>query len=291
MTKMTSLEWIYEGVVLAQQGGQLPPVDPPAEGDDAAAAAAAAAAAKAPPLDPKDAAADAGEGEEGEKKPAETKPPPPPAADWKDRRIAQLTARLRESERKAASVSTQTGEQSATPPAAVADAAELDRLVEQRASEKTAIDDFNRRCNETVASGKEAFPDFDAKVSDLKGLVDFSNPTENVNWNQFLIAALETGEAPALLHRLGSNLNEAMRILALSPMKMAVELTKLSAAPPPAEVSSAPRPIRPPGGPAGGSREPIDPTDPERSDRLTTAEWMRRRNAQEASRGRDGRRA
>ena len=46
------------------------------------------------------------------------------------------------------------------------------------------------------------------------------------SYNLFLDTAIETGEGPRLLHELGSNLDEAFRILSLPPTKMAVELAK-----------------------------------------------------------------
>ncbi len=267
--------------ILGQQSGG----DPPAAEVVAATEASPDPSPPAPPLDPADAAADAAA--DPPEPPAAPAAPaaPTPAADWKDRRIATLTARLREEQRQKAAAPAD----SPPAPAPAADQAELDRLVTARAAEMSAVDEFNRRCSEVVDAGKAAHPDFLDRVNDLKGLVDFGNLAEATNYNQFLLAALETGEAPTLLHRLGGNLNEAMRLLALSPMKMAVELTKMVTAAPPAETSGAPRPIRPPGGAPAGSRDPIAPDDPERADRLTTAEWMRRRNAQEAARG-DGRR-
>jgi hypothetical protein len=102
-----------------------------------------------------------------------------------------------------------------------------------------------------------------------------NDPQQANVYNSFLVAAIETGEGARIIHDLGGNLDEAARIMAMSPMRMAVELTKLSmrqAAP----TTSAPRPIRP----VGNNRSHnagINPDDPDRSDGLSTAEWMRRR--------------
>lgn len=198
-----------------------------------------------------------------------------PPEDWRDRRIAQLTARLRESERRAAA---QEPAQPGTQP--IADQAELDRLVEARAAERAAINEFNRQCNETAEAGRKQFgSEFDSRVQGLLGLIDRGDPQDALRYNQFLSAAIETGEAATLLHRLGGDLNEASRIMNLSPVRMGIELARL-AAKPEEQVSNAPRPIRPVGGTAGGSRDPIDPADPDRSDRLSTREWMARREAQ-----------
>jgi Ca2+-binding RTX toxin-like protein len=202
--------------------------------------------------------------------------------DWRDKEIAKLRAKNRALETAAKAPSA-----AGTPPAVIpptGDQAELDRLIEQRAEAKRAQDEFNRQCNEVVTNGREAFPDFMSRVDELKQLRDLTNPSEAAQYNSFVGAVLET-EAPArLLYELGANPDEADRITALGPVKQGIELEKLArrlAEPP--KASDAPKPPRVPpgsGGSAGGSHVAIAPTDPERSDRLSTAEWMRRRNAQ-----------
>lgn len=204
-----------------------------------------------------------------------------PAQDWRDRRIAQLTARLREEQRKGQQTAEQATTEATAGGAASPTEAEINRLVDERAAEQAAVRDFNRQCNEAAAAGREAFPDFDVRVGALKGLVSDGDPTDLMRYNQLLLAAIETGEAPALLHRLGGNLNEAQRILEMSPIKMGIELARMAARPA-GEPSGAPRPIRPLS-PGSGSHDRIDPADADRSDRLSTAEWMRRREAQVAA--------
>jgi hypothetical protein len=207
-----------------------------------------------------------------------------PAVNWKDRRIAQLTAKLREEQAKAKPATV------TTDPAAAAVAetqADFDARVSARAAELTAGNEFNRQCSEAGKAGEAAFPDFQDRVKQLVTLVDRNDPSQVQTYNQFLSAALETGNAPQLIHALGGDLDEASRIMSLSPIKMAVELTKLAAKAPQAaeggkdelQLSGAPKPITPVGGRAGPHTQ-IDPTDPSRSDSLSTAEWMRRRNAQ-----------
>lgn len=98
-------------------------------------------------------------------------------------------------------------------------------------------------------------------------------------YNSFLMAALETGEAPKLIAALGANPDEAARVMALPPAKMAVELTRMSLKEP-QEISQAPKPIRPIATTAGQNRSPINPDDPSRADQLDLKEWMRRREAQ-----------
>ena len=211
--------------------------------------------------------------------PAEPDPEPPATTaktqDWRDRRIAQLTARLRESERRSA------GATPSAPPAT--ETAELDALVQARAAELSAAETFTRQCNETAAAGRAAFPDFDTSVVALKSLVEGGDQADLVRYNQLLVAAIETGEAPRLLHVLGKDLDEASRLMALSPVKMGIEMARLAAKAPAAEPSGIPRPIRPVS-PGSGSHERIDPDDPERADRLSTREWMARREAKLAAR-------
>lgn len=208
----------------------------------------------------------------GTPSPAPAKPTP---ADWRDRRIATLTARLREAEQRAPEVAPTVADPAAATP-------DIDRLANERAGQIAAQAEFTRRCNETALAGRGAFGEaqFNSRVQALQTLVDLQSPADVGAFNQFLDAAIETGEGPRLLHNLGADLNEASRIMALSPARMGIELAKLAGRP--AEVSNAPRPVTPVGS-AGRSHDRIDPTDPARADGLTTAEWMRRREEQVAA--------
>jgi hypothetical protein len=196
---------------------------------------------------------------------------------------------LRAEERKNAVAGATEGEEGAGTGAGTS-AAELDQLVEQRSAERAAVAEFNRQCDEVASSGRSKFgeAEFNSRIQGLVGLVDRGDPQDSIRYNQFLVAAIETGEAAKLLHSLGGNLNEAARIMALSPVKMAVELTRM-AAKPAAELSAASKPIRPVSTGGARSHESIAPDDPERADRLSTAEWMRRREAAVAAKQRDGR--
>lgn len=138
--------------------------------------------------------------------------------------------------------------------------------------------EFNRRCNEVAEAGRRSFADFDLRVSKLVGLVDPNDPQGIAGYNQFLNAALETGEASKILHTLGGDLNEASRILSLNPLRMAVELTRMASRPT-TEASGAPRPINPAATAAMAARSSTSPDDPG-SDNLSTEEWMRRREEQ-----------
>lgn len=227
--------------------------------------------------------------------PAATPPEEPPKVDWRDRRIGELTARNREQraelERLRAQAGqvppngaaptgqpSQPGSYNAPPP----DQQTIDRQVEQRAAILAANQEFNRRCNEVAEVGRRTYGDFDAMVNKLVGLVDPNDPQGVGSYNAFLNAALETGEASKIIHALGSDLNEASRILSLNPVRMTVELTRM-AAKPVTELSQAPRPLNPAATAAQAARSSTSPDDPG-SDHMSTAEWMRRREEQIAGR-------
>ena len=158
--------------------------------------------------------------------------------------------------------------------------AEAQPLAEQLAAQR----EFDRLCNDAANAGRQAFPDFDSKVGELRKLVDPRDQEAGQRYNAMIQAVLETGAAPQLLHELGSDLNLANRMMQMTPLKMAVELTKLATGSGEGtrEISGAPKPIRPISGSAA-SHEQIDPRDPARADNITIDEWMRRREAQMAT--------
>lgn len=212
--------------------------------------------------------------------PAEEAAPAEPKKDWKDKRIAQLTAQLRQAV-------------PATPPAAGApasvpsDPAELDRLVEARSAQKLEEEEFNRRCDEAVKAGRQKFgaEEFDSRLDGIRGLVNPNSKPEVQQYVQFLQLAAESDNFDAIVHELGGDLNRAVDFLALPEKKMALEIGKLDARLGAAEavkavseISRAPKPLLPVT--PSGRGTPIDPADPDKADTLTTAEWMRRRNEQ-----------
>lgn len=237
-------------------------------------------------------------GAEGDGGRGEAPPSPSPAQqqDWRDRRIAQLTAQLsRERHRSAGEgrppsvpVAQPTPLQDAT--GAGGDPA----IIERRANELAAQREFLRSCDEMQQAGRSEFgqTDFDARTGALRQLIDPNDPLEATAWNSLLIAARETGQGPRLLYELGADLNAAQRLLGLTPVKMAVELTKMASKAPSggegdeslASLATNPRPIRPIGA-RGPSHAPIEPDDPDRSSQLSIETWMRRRTEQVKSRG------
>lgn len=195
--------------------------------------------------------------------------------DWRDKRIATLTRRLREEQERSRQ---QPQVQQPVPPAPQEDFTR--QQIETRARELSSIQDFNRRCDEAAVAGRAAFGEmeFNGRINNLHKLVDNTDPQSVQAYNSLLIAALDTGEGPKVLFNLGSDLNEAQRILALQPTRMAVELTKRALSPE-VQISSAPKPIVPVGS-RGGQHTAIAPDDPERADHLAIGEWMRRREQQ-----------
>jgi flagellar biosynthesis/type III secretory pathway protein FliH len=258
------------GAPAAAGAGEEPPPSTAAPEADVAPASTAAEGSDAP------AAVAAPEAPKPAEKPAE-KP-----VDWRDRRIAQLTAQLHAERAKLARLTPATEPPAESPEAS---AAAIEARAQALAAERVAQQEFNRRCNEAAIAGRAAFGEaaFNERIQNLTQLVDKQDPASVASYTTFIDATLETGEAPRLLYQLGADLNEAARLLALPPVKMALELAKLAVKPAPAEPSKAPKPITPIGG-KGAANESIDPTDPERAGSLSTAEWMRRREKQIAER-------
>jgi hypothetical protein len=217
----------------------------------------------------------------------ESKPVPELTAEQKtiqalERRIGTLTAKL--SEAKAKPV-----DPGLAPPSGqltFKSQAEYDAAVASEANRRAAEAAWNAECERVADEGKKAFPDFEANVNSILRLVDRNSPSEWNNYNQFLSLAIETGKGAEIIHKLGTDLNEAQRILGLPPTKMAVEVTKMGLAPvPDTAISGAPKPLTPVGA-RGAQHSTIDPTDPGKADQLSTAEWMRRREKQVAEQAR-----
>ena len=151
-----------------------------------------------------------------------------------------------------------------------------------KAIERTQVNKFVDECNREAEVGRKSFSDFDDRINNLSKLVDKTDPASIISYQQLVSAALETGEGAKLLHSLGADLDEASRIMSLSPVKQGIELARIAARQT-APVSSAPRPIRPIGN-RGESLNTIDPTDKDRGDSLDTSSWMERREQQIAER-------
>ena len=200
----------------------------------------------------------------------------PPKDDWRDKRIAKLTAQLREAQ---AAQTTQSGSQNSDPNV------DFESRVRAEAARIAAAEQFNARCLDVVNQGRKEFADFDSRVENLKRVVSGGDQNAVSQYSGLIAAAIETGEGAKIIHQLGSDLNLAASLMEMTPVKMGMELAKLALAdnPGPA-ISGAPKPIRNLG--AAAQHSAIDPTDPTRAARLSTAEWMKRREQQVAERRR-----
>ncbi len=199
----------------------------------------------------------------------------PPEPDWKEKRIQVLTARLAEERAK----NTQTPPAGDPPPSGLSEADVTARAqVMARQIAETQV--FNQACNTMAEQGKKAYEDFDSKINELRKLVDGNDPQQVAMWNGLLSAAIETGEGAKVLYNLGSDLNEASKVFGLSPVKLGMELVRIAERDP-GKVTGAPKPITPVQG-SRAAHSTIRPDDPERADTLSTAEWIKRREAQVA---------
>lgn len=164
----------------------------------------------------------------------------------KDAELADTQRRLQAAEALLASSGNQQppvdGAVAETPPAAPQNGqrtytqAEFDEQVRQRA----VADTFNRSADAMYDAGKAKFDDWKDSVDTLNA-VGIMSPV-------FLEAAMATDDGAAVVHHLGTDIDEASRIAALPPVKMAAELAKLAiklSGPTKVAVSGAPAPIRP----------------------------------------------
>lgn len=146
--------------------------------------------------------------------------------------------------------------------------------VEQRAAVLSAqqrdAERFNTAAQEVITKGRGDFQDFDNVLGNFAALGGLNTDAGRT----MLQAALDTGQGHKVLYNLAQNLDEAQRVLALPPTKMAIELdrmaTKMVATPP---RSKAPEPIEPITGRVAQATDAPQETD-------SVGEWIRKRNAQ-----------
>lgn len=214
-------------------------------------------------------------------KPAPAAPATPAvskAPDWRDNEINRLRAMIEREKGKAPAAPATPATTGAIP----TDPAQLDRLVAERAEALRAQQEFNIQCVSAAQAGREAYPDFTARVNELGSR--FVNPQDAdsvARYNSFLRDTIEaTGNNPSavakVIYELAGDPNEAYRVMGLSAAARGAEIAKLANAQA-AAVSAAPKPITPVGS-HGVTHDAIRASDPERADKLSTAEWMARRN-------------
>lgn len=177
-----------------------------------------------------------------------------PKVSWETRRRQEETNKRRQAEKEAADLRAELArlKGGGKPAEETTDINEIRRQererIRQEVHEQTAVEQFNAACNRTFEEGSKEFPDFiDARNTLVETLGD-----ELRSKPAFLEAITELPNGHKVFYELGKNPEEAERILQLSPIKMAIEIAKLSeksAKPaPPKSVSKAPPPVKPSAG-------------------------------------------
>ncbi len=150
--------------------------------------------------------------------------------------------------------------------------ADFDREVERRASARVEAEraqsqaaDFNAECNRVFEAGKKDYPDFAEVLPTLWGAMDAirSNGSLSPEAVSLIEAAIETGKPQQVLHHLGKNPDEAVRITGLpSEAKRAAAVVRLAASlDQPKQVSKTPPPLAPVGGQARNDPGETGPKD------------------------------
>jgi hypothetical protein len=118
-----------------------------------------------------------------------------------------------------------------------------ERVRQQQAQAEAQV--FNQRCNDVFAEGTKTFgPGFQEAIGNLNmaGVISADNTA-------IVQAALDTDNAAAILHHLGQDPAEAVRLASMPPVRLGMELAKISAQlnkpADPAPISKAPKPIAP----------------------------------------------
>lgn len=190
-----------------------------------------------------------------------------PKSDWAQRRIDQLTREKYEERRQREAVEAQLRQYQ---PQQTNDTTQTARHgamgaedVRTAAQELVKQERFDEACNKTFDAGKKDFPDFEQSLRTFGMLGGASQ--------DFLEMVTDMDGGHKVIHHLGSNPEEAERVLSLSPLRMARELARIesqvSKAPP---ISRAPPPITPVGGRAA---------PPEPSEFASTADYIAWRKA------------
>lgn len=223
--------------------------------------------------------------EEASKEPAKK-----PEKDWAQHRIDQLTRKRYEEvgrvqrELDAANRRAEELEARLNGTEVKQDPQDVMSLAERIAAERISQQTFTQRCNTAVEQGEREYGEEFSKaltnLQSLEALFEDGKPTELTN------IVVESDNPAKLLHYLGTNKQEAARILALTPVQQARAIgaleVKLAAEKPQRSVSKAPEPIS-----AVNAKAPAT-TGP--SDKDTDDEWLVKRNAQIAAQRKAGRR-
>lgn len=192
---------------------------------------------------------------EAEETKEEKKEEKKPARDWRMERINELTAKKKERDRQFEELqaqhaallaklkgeeATEADEQEVTKPRAKTEA-EIRAEIEQEILQKQEAAAFNEESNRAYDIGTKTY-----------GESEFTEATETLRMiglnKDSLSVALATDAPAKVLFLLAQDPNEASRVFALSPLKMAAAMTKLAMTSDKVaakKVSSAPVPIKP----------------------------------------------
>ncbi len=191
------------------------------------------------------------EGEEEEKEEGQNKEG---KTNWRLKRINELTFKNKQLEEAVstakanqeallAKVAALQNGQTANPAEAEAEIKRLaGEMAKGIAAQEVAQAQYNRDCDRIFDKGVKEYPEFKECVENLNG-------SFGERWNNaipIIVDALD--DAHKVIHYLGNNLDEANRILSLSPARQIAELTKLEAVlakPESKQISKAPAPIKP----------------------------------------------
>lgn len=243
--------------------------------------------------------------------PADPSPAPvdaqPPKADWAKSRIDELTYHRREAERdrdhwrELALRNTQQPKQEPvveSKPKTLADfdydeskfqsylVTETTRQAREAAADEARKEWKAAQERESAERRSASFKSKEAEFS--KTVKDYEQVTRDpsLRISQTMVEAIaESDDGPALAYHLGKNPEVAAKIASLPPIAAAKELGRIEAQLAFARESAKQKTVSeapaPPPKVEGNDSAPVrvDPDDPE-SDKLSTAEWIRRRNKQ-----------
>lgn len=197
--------------------------------------------------------------------------------EWVQRRFNEMTRDRHEAQRKADAAiqeaatyrqlveAMRNGEETPNQPVVKAPVND-DERIREAAQKLNQAEQFNTRCNSVYETGKAEFPDFEQAVQNL-GMLGVTQ--------EFLAGAVGLDDAHKVLHALGSNPDEASRILSLPALQQGRELERLASKAPAKvvkPVSRAPAPISTTVDGSGGSTK--DPS------KMTMEEFAKWRNSQ-----------
>lgn len=152
-----------------------------------------------------------------------------------------------------------------TPPASApksfATQAEFDKAVREHAAQLSAQESAKAKTDTLLASGNTEYRDFTDRCNVVASLGAGDRP----DFMQIVTDPTVIPDGHKVIAQLAENPDEAARILALPTVQMTAALVKFQAeqskAPPPADISKVPPPIRPIDGQSRGSDEPKDTDD------------------------------